>query len=573
MNKFIISLIITFICISNIFAGSPQKVHYEITPIVENGISKLSVKVEFKGDKSGTTKIQLPSSFGGQDNLHKSVANLKAVSPNTQISDTESSEIKTIKHLPSQQIILQYYLIQDWNGIPRAGEGSQDSGGGYRPILQKDYFQFLGSGGFVLPESASDDKLNISILWKNLPNNWALANSFGTNQNKQKFSTTVEGFLSSVFVGGDFQITKKEVKGKSVFTAIRGNWKFANDDFANLVEKILLVERDFWKDFDQPYYLITLIPLEASPNRLSIGGTGLTNSFATFVTPNASLENLTFLISHEYFHNWNSPKLGGLADPQEKLYWFSEGFTDYYTYLLLLRSGLYDLEKYTSQYNKTLTEYYLSPYRNISNQQLADDFFKSYEIGQMAYRRGFLLATKWNQIILQQNTGKKSLDDVMREIFKDAKTKKYGKLSKERLISYFGKYAQHNFAEDIEKYIERGETIGNFQDSLGKCFETSEIPIGKFELGFDYNTLVNENKVSGVLPNSAAYKAGLRDGQKVVGRSLYYNNPNQQADITIDENGTKKKFTYFPATEEKTQTPQFNLKTNLSAEEKKNCIQ
>ncbi len=65
----------------------------------------------------------------------------------------------------------------------------------------------------------------------------------------------------------------------------------------------------------------------------------------------------------------------------------------------------------------------------------------------------------------------------------------------------------------------------------------------------------------------------MRDGQKVVGRSLYYNNPNQQVEITIEENGNKKKFTYLPATEEKTPTPQFSLKNDLSAEEKKNCIQ
>lgn len=573
MSKIVISLIISFLCITNILANSAVKVSYEIIPISENEVSKLKIKVEFKGDKSGITKIQLPTSFGGQEDLYKSINNLKAVTPSTELIENNNLETKTIKHLPNQQIMLEYDLIQDWNGVPQAGSGSQDSGGGYRPILQKDYFHFLGSGGFVLPVLKEENKLKVSILWKSIPTNWTLANSFGASQTKQKFSTTMGKLYSSVFVGGDFQITKRTVKGKSVFTAIRGKWKFTNDDFANLAEKIIAVERDFWKDYNQPYYLITLIPLEAQPNALSIGGTGLTNSFATFVTPNATLENLTFLISHEYFHNWNSPKLGGLADPEQKLYWFSEGFTDYYTYLLLLRSGLFDLEKYIAQYNKTLSEYYLSPYKNISNQQLADDFFKSYGIGQVAYWRGFLLATKWNQIILEQNNGKKSLDDLMREIFGDAKTNKYGKLSKERIIAYLNKYAKHNFAEDIEKYIERGQTIDNFQGSLGKCFETSEIQIGKFELGFDYNTLVKENKISGILPNSAAYQAGLRDGQKVVGRSLYYNNPNQQVEITIDENGEKKKFTYLPATEEKILTPQFKIKDNLSPEERKNCLQ
>lgn len=569
--KITFGLFLFFTCFGNASANSAKKINYEITPLIGNETPKIKIAVNFKGEKSGATKIQLPSEFGGQTELYKSVRNLRLLTPSAQINDGEKPEIKIVKHAPGAEIRLEYEIIQDWTGAPQAGGASQNTGGGYRPILQKDYFHILGSGAWILPDLPKDAKLQISIVWKNLPANWTLANSFGANKARQNFSTDVESFASSVFVGGDFQLSERNIKGKPVFTASRGKWNFTNDEFADLVEKIILVERDFWQDYDQSYFLVTLIPLAGEPNSLSVGGTGLTDSFATFVTPNASLENLKFLISHEYFHNWNSPKLGGLEEPEQLLYWFSEGFTEYYTDLLLVRGGLADLEKHAAKYNEYLADYYLSPVRNESNQRVLQDFFKDYGVSKLPYRRGFFLATKWNKIIRQQSGGAKSLDDVMREIFRDAKTKKYGKLTKERIIKYLEKYAKHDFAGDIEKYVERGETIGDFAGALGECVETTEAKLGQFELGFDFYILMKENRIAKINQNSAAFDAGVRDGQKVFARSIYYQNPNEEVRLEIEDGGQRKKISYLPVTKEKVATPQFKVKENLSAEQRKVC--
>ena len=47
--------------------------------------------------------------------------------------------------------------------------------------------------------------------------------------------------------------------------------------------------------------------------------------------------------------------IGGVED--ERLYWFSEGFTDYYASLLLLRAGLISLEDHVAGYNSLIKEY------------------------------------------------------------------------------------------------------------------------------------------------------------------------------------------------------------------------
>jgi len=40
--------------------------------------------------------------------------------------------------------------------------------------------------------------------------------------------------------------------------------------------------------------------------------------------------------------------------------------------------------------------------------------------------------------------------------------------------------------------------------------------------------------VSGVEPGREAFKAGLRDGQKVAGLSIYFGDPSRQVRLTVD---------------------------------------
>ncbi|MCJ7617326.1 MAG: hypothetical protein MUO43_12405 [Desulfobacterales bacterium] len=68
--------------------------------------------------------------------------------------------------------------------------------------------------------------------------------------------------------------------------------------------------------------------------------------------------DLKYLFAHELFHTWNTGKLGVRQNPEQLIYWFSEGFTGYYARLLLLRAGLITIEEYVSDYNDKLIRYY-----------------------------------------------------------------------------------------------------------------------------------------------------------------------------------------------------------------------
>ena len=120
---------------------------------------------------------------------------------------------------------------------------------------------------------------------------------------------------------------------------------------------------------------------------------------------------------HELFHDWNPQQLGRMPDPEQSHYWLSEGFTDYYTYVLLRRSGLSTADEYLAHYNTLLREYHLSPARDADNDRIVREFWSDPNVGHLPYWRGALLAMKWDAEIRAATAGRASLDDVMRDLF------------------------------------------------------------------------------------------------------------------------------------------------------------
>ena len=113
-----------------VFAGSAfalaktpdgAQIKYEITPALRTESPKLKIILSFKGDESGATKIRLPLEFGGQSELYRCVENLRVVSSNFSIKNTEQPEIKIVEHEKGAIVRLAYDLTQNWTGAPQRG--------------------------------------------------------------------------------------------------------------------------------------------------------------------------------------------------------------------------------------------------------------------------------------------------------------------------------------------------------------------------------------------------------------------------------------------------------------------
>ena len=145
--------------------------------------------------------------------------------------------------------------------------------------------------------------------------------------------------------------------------------------------------------------------------------------------------NFLGLCSHEYFHSWNvkriRPAVFQQPDLSTEVYtpllWAFEGITSYYDELALVRCGCITLQDYLELLGQTMTRIQRGLGR--TRQSAADSSFntwtKFYKQDENAanaivsyYAKGSLIALCIDLKIRQLSHNQKSLDDVMRELWR-----------------------------------------------------------------------------------------------------------------------------------------------------------
>lgn len=541
-------------------ANPLRQIAYTLTPLRDENGLRFAIELRFPGHEAGRTELLLPSRTGGQAQLYEAIQKLEILPAAVKVEDTSEPWVKVLTHEPGQAIRVRYELVQDRTDALQALRGA-----GFRPVLQPTYFHWLGTA-WVRPGLEETEPLAFTMEWKNLPAEWVLSNTFGTQQRTQRFTTTLRSLASSVFVGGDFRLRAVPVQNHTVQMALRGAWQFSDEELATLVGRVFTLMRGFWNDYEYPNYLITLLPLLAPANGAANSGTGLDNSFAMFATSNSTLHNLQYLLAHELFHNWNPRRLGRIPNPPESLYWFSEGVTDYYAYRLLWRGGLMTLEEYLAKYNEALRGYYTSPVRHAPNERLAREFFSDSEIARLAYWRGRLLAGNWDALIRAASAGRQSLDDVLRELVGSRQ-----ELNAETISAVVSRYAKVEVLPQLQRINDGSELVEPRATLFGTCAERVAVDVGEYELGFDLDALQTKMEIQRVVPGSAAHRAGLRDGQRVTFRPAFqFGDASQEIELTVKDSGKEKTIRFTPSRGDKVRVPQFKLTASRHSQ-KINC--
>jgi predicted metalloprotease with PDZ domain len=141
------------------------------------------------------------------------------------------------------------------------------------------------------------------------------------------------------------------------------------------------------------------------------------------------------LCSHEYFHTWNVKRIKPAVfapydlaqENYTRLLWLFEGFTSYYDDLTLVRSGLIDRTMYLGLLAKTINA--VNKGSGRLKQSVAESSFdawtKYYRQDENApnaivsyYQKGSLVALWFDLLIRSRTRGKRSLDDVMRTLWR-----------------------------------------------------------------------------------------------------------------------------------------------------------
>jgi predicted metalloprotease with PDZ domain len=549
--------------------GTPGII-YLLEPRLDGAKPALHVELVFRGEQSGTTRLLLPHSWASQHELERGVHDLRVLTRGAELRESDDPHVRTVTHAPGQVIRVSYDLRQDWEGLPAKNERY------YRPILQDDYFHFIGHAAFVHPAWDEAEPRPITLRWNKLPEDWELLDSLGARAVSQSAELPLRWLLHSVFFLGELRVQELKVEGKPVWLALHGKWKFPDAELARLLSRIMTAQRRFWNDDDFPYFLVTVLSVEHEC--CSLAGTGLFNSFATFVSDDLAIDSrLKHLLAHELFHTWNGRRIVR-QEPEERMYWFSEGFTDYYTRLLNLRAGLIDLPEYVRDYNAALRQYFTSPVRDEGNERVLADFWNDPDVERLPYLRGDILAHNWNAEIRARGVPNKkifsrsdvSLDDVMRDLLKAAQSK--GTLvSPQSLESLLKPYLARSVSADLRKYIDKGETLRPSERSLGPCARLMPRWLPRFDLGFDDVSSKRTHVVAGVYKGGAAWRAGLRDGQLLQAWSIETGNAEKPVELTVVDHKGRRTLRFLPAGK-RARVPQFRLDAEKLKRDPRACL-
>jgi predicted metalloprotease with PDZ domain len=280
-----------------------------------------------------------------------------------------------------------------------------------------------------------------------------------------------------------------------------------------------------------------------------LGGTGLTDSFALFLQRGTNLDpgatihpQILHVLAHEMFHNWCGHATP-IADPEQLCYWFSEGFTEFFTRRMLLRAGLTTREEYAQSLQQSLRDYARNPRRNCSNEEIRAGFWKERELGDMPYRRGDLVAARLDFAIRAKSAGKHSLDDFLREAV--ALGRKGERLDVESLLARIERWTDAALASELRRVVVDGATLDLPADSFAPCLAIEPASVPTYQLGFDFEATRKAGTITGLVPGSAAEKAGLAEGQKLAG-FLGEQRADRPVTVMVQVDGQRKDVQYLP---------------------------
>jgi hypothetical protein len=241
------------------------------------------------------------------------------------------------------------------------------------------------------------------------------------------------------------------------------------------------------------------------------GGTALAKSFmfGYHREDKPSVDKLQGLLAHEMTHNW--PAMEGEHGDTA---WYTEGTAEYYSMLLAHRGGELSTDRFIEDLNEKAAAYYSNPYIHLSNPAAAKLFWTDPIAQTVPYGRGLLYLIITDAAIRARTHGRHSLDEVVRELYRrETHHEPYGIPQWLELLGRLtgAAAAQHGYARMVSGALEIAPA-----NRFAPCLHVVQRPTRSFQLGFARASLNEDRIVRDLDPQSAAAKAGVRDGDAIV---------------------------------------------------------
>ena len=365
--------------------------------------------------------------------------------------------------------------------------------------------------------------------------NWKVASQLKKINDSRYSAPNLQYFLDSPTEVSDYQLREFTVDGQNIRFALHSD--DTSEDFDTYWEKvkaIVLAQKEVFGtlptyDFGEYTFLACYAP--------HVAGDGMEHRNSTILTDRESLaaggmDGNISTVSHEFFHSWNVERIRPAdlepfdftAANMSGSLWFAEGFTSYYTNLILARAGVITSEDYVKSLNGTFNYVWNSPAR---------DYFNPIEMSYQApfvdaatsvdpvnrnntfisyYSYGSVLGLALDLSLRQQGL---NLDDYFKAVWNQFGKKEIS-YSIQNLENVLAAYAGDAFAKTFFSQYIYDSQMPDYQNLLTNAGLTITQDEAKPYLGIRVNATETGLSIArATSKGTPAYTAGLNEGDLI----------------------------------------------------------
>ncbi len=408
--------------------------------------------------------------------------------------------------------------------------------------VERDFAFLTGAATFLTRSDMLDHPHIVRI--DALPNWPKIATSLKAIDIREPWvrrALSYDELVDSPILLGAIDIQTFDVGGAKHHLATLGGEPFWDTaSAAKDVAKIVETEQAFWQEIPYQEYWFLNLATETG------GGLEHDNSCVLMTGRWSQRQRTKYaewlgLVSHEFFHTWNVRRLRPRElkqyDYSNEQYfhelWVAEGITSYYDELFVARSGLCKPKDYIERLGKNIAAVQGAPGRlgQSLTESSFDAWIKYYRPDENAnnsrisyYLKGALIGALLDVEIRSKTDGVKSLDDVMRLLWKSHRETGYTNEDFSRIVeevagmSYADWLVQNlettqemDFAKMLEWYGLEWKTREPDKDA-----QADKPVFGNVYVGMDVLAQQGKAMVDKVTRDSPASQAGFNAGDEFI---------------------------------------------------------
>ena len=500
-----------------------------------------------------------------------------------------------LKHIPKAKFNITYRINMQQNTLL------------FRKIKGGGTILISGSDLLVTPYDNKPYNITINFLGKDMSTSHdsvrMLVNKNGFFNLDESVTMTSEDLRNSGFiVGAEMKLLDRMTfyEDSTLDVFLLGNRSnFIDGSLLEKVKKIVQSQcavfncQKYKNDLHKKYFLFFI---NSAGNTIQNQGYHFRNINIVdlYGLDKGSIAELYRVIAHENLHNFMGVADVMHLDDPDTFHngWFNEGFVDYLASYLNLKDGIVSMEQHIAFINDWLAKYHRlfkplveseHPFHKTTAKArtiyMSDPDLKN----EARYMQGNLLALDLDYILEKKSSGKLHFDDLVRQLLamkcdnlscvvtvRDIEDALSLLLYGETVKQLKGK--RLGIAPYFENYVRFGAMLNLdfpskiFNDMAVLTYRKSQV----YDIGFDSATMI-KGIAHLVDKKGNAYRAGLRDGDRLINFNLNFNfakflnnakgmSDNSVKGVTttvIDSSGKEKEITYMPISEK--EIPQYTM--------------